>query len=621
VEKAESPSSIETLEQKFKGVDPWNQVGFTRTLGGFFYRYMLFLIEIIIGALMAGFLLQTFYPWPEAEGYRNIVGQLFVLLFTVFDVGTAYGIERFIAEWRIKNPRRMLFYLQFFIWYQMITGLVQTTTISLWAVYFVPSGNLAHLTWVILIVSTTQYPGMLGFFSASLKGLQRFDRFQILQFLHGQFFQMATNILFILVGRYLGAMNIAVGELMGLTLGATIGSYVDDVFAMFLGAHYFRKAVRDIMPDLKIRDCFRHDFDRAIAKECLWFGLQVSAGPLFGVVVGQIISWYWILMVPQYSTWILLSGVAAGIAQAVQWGTGLELVPAISESFLNGKKKLAQFYIAQSWRWNFFLAIPLLMMLTSYMPLILTVALRFGGAEVYILAVPFLAPWIIMKLLEPISGFADQVIVGASRPRFITIIRILEEAGKLFFMTLWIPWLRVTDAGFTAVVWLMPLGTFIPTLLKTIACWAYIHRRIVNVRFPFGQAIVAPVFGSSLIWLASWLYISFAYPAIDAAVGLIPAVLITVIWMLVGSFAIYFFSYGFFGGFDDFGLKTMYDAVKISGPSRPLMNFLTLFLKAGIKISPLHNKFPIPAGDAHREALELMEIRSRNEETTKKASQ
>ncbi|MBN2152537.1 MAG: hypothetical protein JW839_13880 [Candidatus Lokiarchaeota archaeon] len=44
MEKVETQPDIDALERKYKGIDPWNQVGFTRTLGGFFYRYVLFLV-------------------------------------------------------------------------------------------------------------------------------------------------------------------------------------------------------------------------------------------------------------------------------------------------------------------------------------------------------------------------------------------------------------------------------------------------------------------------------------------------------------------------------------------------------------------------------------------------
>ncbi len=602
-----TPSDVDALERKFAGVDPWEKIGFSRTLGGFFYQYVLFLVGMLLSALLFGYLLQLFYPWPEAEGYRNIVGQLFGFLFTIFDVGTAYGIERFIAEWRIKNPRKMLHYIQFFIWYQMITGLIQVTIMSVYALFFASDSARAYSIWLMLVLSTTQYPGMLGYFRSALKGLQKFNKEQVLRFISDYMFQQVTNIGFIVLGRIYGSSHPEIGELMGLAIGATIGSYIDDFFAMWLGAHYFKQATKDF--GFTIRDCFRHEFDRKLAKECLIFGLQVSAGGLVGVGVGWVINLYWIELVPQYSTWIQLSGVAAGIANVVQWGTGIEMVPAISESFLNGKTELAQFYTAQSWKWNFFLAFPLTVMLAAYLPIVLTVALSFTGTESYLLAVDFLLPMIIMKFLEPISRFADMIITGASRPKFFAYIRVLEEIGKLIVMSLIIPVWHWTEGGFSVIVWVLPMGTFLPTLLKTIACWMYIHKKIFAIKFPYGQALIAPGLASGIIIGISFLYRGLVWPTLADAIGIIGAALVTVLWMLVGTFAIYMFFYAFFGGFDDMSLRIFKEAVEISGPSKPLMKFLLFFVKLGVKVSPLHNKFPIPSEMARQQALELMVIR------------
>ncbi|MFX0103802.1 MAG: hypothetical protein ACFFCS_29840, partial [Candidatus Hodarchaeota archaeon] len=123
----------------------------------------------------------------------------------------------------------------------------------------------------------------------------------------------------------------------------------------------------------------------------------------------------------------------------------------------------------------------------------------------------------------------------------------------------------------------------------------------------------APILASLSIYFISYLFSNVVWSPLLAAVGLIPAALITVLWMLVGTLGIYMFFYGFFGGFDDFGMKVMDQATEISGPSKPLIKFLRAFLKMGIRISPLHNKFPIPSEDAERESLELMVLRERNE--------
>ena len=94
VEKA----SIESLEEQYMKKDPWEKVGFARPLAGFFYGYSLSIITLVISIVMVGFVIGFLYPFPESEGYRNVVTMMFSFMFQIFDIGTAYGIERFVAK-------------------------------------------------------------------------------------------------------------------------------------------------------------------------------------------------------------------------------------------------------------------------------------------------------------------------------------------------------------------------------------------------------------------------------------------------------------------------------------------------------------------------------------------
>ncbi|MHA1730735.1 MAG: hypothetical protein ACTSU5_02275 [Promethearchaeota archaeon] len=596
---------VDSVEDRFKGIDPWEKIGFIRPLGGFFYNYMLSLATLVIGFIMVGYLLGLFYPYPEAEGYRSVIGTIFALLFQIFDIGTAYGIERFIAEWRVKNPKKMLHYIQFFVWYQMFTGLIQTTAIAVWALVYIPQTNLAYGTWLFLLISTTQYPGMLGYFKAALKGFQHLHKTALLDFIGGQVFQNATNVIFILLGRYYGAKNPAVGELMGLAMGAAIGSYVDDFFSMWLSMHYFRKAVEPF--GFNVRDCFGHDFDRALVKQCLSFGAQVSAGPLWGTFVGWVINLYWIYLVPQWTTWIQLSSVASGLASIVTFGSGIQLTSATSESFLNGKKMLAQFYIAQTWKYYTMFAFPILVVIGVFLPVILEVMLSIQGAGNYLLALPFLIPWIVRHMQQPPTSTADMILVGASKPGVLSVIRFVEETLKLLLMTTFIVWLELPNRyGFAAIVWLVPCGIYPAILFKTIYLWFYIHRNIVPVHIPVWQTFVAPTLASACMIGVSYLYLGLAWLPLSAAMGVVAAGGFSIVFALTVLLGIYFFFYSFFGGWDEFGLRTFRQAKEMSGPSKPLIGLIGAFLEAGVRISPLHDKYPIPSEDARREALELM---------------
>ncbi|MBN2152990.1 MAG: hypothetical protein JW839_16175, partial [Candidatus Lokiarchaeota archaeon] len=511
---------IAALEAKYEGKDPWEKVGFARPLGGFFYGYSLSIVTLVIGIIMAGFIISWLYPWPEAEGYRSVVTMMFSFMFQIFDIGTAYGIERFVAEYRIKDPKKMVGYIQFFIWYQMFTGLVQVTILAFLALYFFPVTNLSYAIWIILIYSTIQYPSMLGMFKAVLDGLQHFNKTQVLGFIGGQGFQMLTNVAFILVGRWIGSMNPAYGELMGLTIGATIGAYIDDFMTFWLSSWYFSKAMQKF--GFTARGCFGHEFDRKMAKECIVFGIQVEIGPLVGTFVGWMTSLYWITFVPQFTTWNTLSGVAAGLAGIINTGYGINLTSAISESFLNGKKNLARFYMSQSIKYSGMFAPTFFVVIAIFLPIIIQVVLRIQGAENYVLAVPFIFPWVLRRVQEPYGWLADNIMVGSSHPTALSIIRTLEELGKLLFMTLFIVWLQLPQRyGLAAIVWILPCGILPAIILKTFASWTFIQKRVVNVRFKeyAWQAWGASGLTAGVIAGICWLYLVLAWDPLAAAVG------------------------------------------------------------------------------------------------------
>ena len=93
-------------------------------------------------------------------------------------------------------------------------------------------------------------------------------------FLQGIVLENTTKIACILLGRYIGGQNPAVGELMGATIGSVVGAYVDDFLAAAIGALWVRPYLKEIDPEWGIRDMFRVEFDQDLAKECLWFGIR-----------------------------------------------------------------------------------------------------------------------------------------------------------------------------------------------------------------------------------------------------------------------------------------------------------------------------------------------------------
>ena len=278
----------------------WDEIGFHRPLGGFWFKLVFALLTIIFGLGVLGFYFQYLYPYPESAGYRSIVGGTFALFFKIFDLGTNMTMDRYIAEAAIKDQSKMVKYIQYFIWYQMMTGLIQTTSIAIYAFVWVPRTELAYAVWIMLLQSITQYPGFLGVFRGAMGALQQFNKVEVFNFISGELFQRLTEIGFVLLGRYWGMQNPQIGEIMGIAIGSVIGLYVDDFIATAMSAWYFSKVMKD--KGISARRCFRIEFDWELAKEALVFGIKTGIPGIIGLASSLIQLRIWILFVPQYAT-------------------------------------------------------------------------------------------------------------------------------------------------------------------------------------------------------------------------------------------------------------------------------------------------------------------------------
>ena len=74
----------------------------------------------------------------------------------VFDVGTSFALAKYFAQYRVKNPDKSIHYIQIFIWWQILTGMVQIILIALIGAIIFPQTNLAHMTWIFISYSIAQ---------------------------------------------------------------------------------------------------------------------------------------------------------------------------------------------------------------------------------------------------------------------------------------------------------------------------------------------------------------------------------------------------------------------------------------------------------------------------------
>jgi hypothetical protein len=602
-----------TDDERFNSVkfNHWEDIGFQRPLGNFLYGYMIVIATAIIGIVLVSFVYQFLWPYPQIQGYNGIAGGVFAIVYQLFDVGTAFGIVRFIAEWRVKDPKRMLQYVRFYIWYQMFTGIVQILIISVIILNVFRFNQFAYLTWIFLIILQKQWPAMLGMFKSVLEGLQLYNKTQILGLVSGQVFQNLTNIIFIIIGRYLGSINPALGELMGMVLGAAIGAYVDDFFAMWLSVYYFNKAMKPF--GVTARDCMRADFSKDIVKECLWFGLQVSIVPLINTATSTTMLLMYLERMPQYSTWIVLAGLASGVSGIVDAGS-FNLTAAIAESFMNGKKELAKFYVETTFKWNGFLMCFLTLTLISVMPMLMTEIIKLPGLENYLMAVPFLVPSLVHKLFMPWIGIPDTVLIGTMHISFYTINRVIEEVNQVFFVWLYLYVFNLNlTFGIGGIVYILAFEHFWPRIIKMIACFAFIQKRVMKLKINWMQTFVIPLVSSIPVLAAGFLYYAFAFQPLKGLFGFLdeyavlgPAAIFVLIGLLVFPLFVFLPLTGYLGGWDDFGLLTFRKAVDLSGPTKPVAMLMFKFIMFGARRSKYHNRFKSDWSGAAKEIEELM---------------
>ena len=343
-------TDMEKLESEGNKDFLWRKVGFHRPLASFWWNYSLILVLALPGLLIIGVVIPQFIlPFPSALGFSSLTTQFFGLFFTIMDAATAPAVERYVAEYSVKDPKRAVKYIQFFIWFQMFTGLIQVTGVAIYAIYFMPR-NLEYAIWFFLIYSTTQYPGWLASFNGALIGFQQFDKSNKVTIMQSVLIQSATQIGFILMGRFIGSQFPGIGELMGATYGYILGTYLDDFIAMVIAGYFFSKVLKPF--GIPLRESFKPMFGLSIAKECLVFGGKLVLAHVISTAVNFLVLLMIIEWLPNYAIISGLYSIADGIARVIS--VSFTITPAISEAYNNGKKELTRFIIESQWK-NWFL--------------------------------------------------------------------------------------------------------------------------------------------------------------------------------------------------------------------------------------------------------------------------
>ncbi|MHA1791210.1 MAG: hypothetical protein ACTSVI_01115, partial [Promethearchaeota archaeon] len=521
---------------------------------------------------------------------------------------------RFIAEYRIKDINRMIQYIGFFIKYQMITGLIQITLLSYLTFYFIESSNYAYLTWMLLLILQKQWPGMLGIFKTILSGMQHHAKVEVFNFLQGLVVERITLIVFVLFGRWLGEKNPALGMIMGICIFTQIGNYIDDVIFGFISGYYVNKILKSYM-NLSIADVFKVKIKKPVLKEMLFYGIQGSLMPILGSSVSTLTLLVYTQNISGYASWSALISIGGMFSSVIGQIGDFALSTTIAESYSNGKKKLAEFYVSYSIRWRYLFYILVGITLFSIIPYFIAIIYHFSGLTYYRGATIFFIPLLIKKLFDPLLQLPDPIMTGALHITQYNIIRAVEEVMKIFFLFFFVFTLKVQETwGISGLLFLIGFQHFIPYIIKTIICYVYVNKKIIKIKIYWKPTFIGPVLSSLpvLIITQSWYYLGF-FQVVEA-IGVDFTIVISMIILTLLLLFIYFPLNILIGGWDDYMLYVFSKAVKLSGPSKPVFKVILSIMKGmkkhATKIGMWNRKgWTIPYQEAHDEIRQLMLIK------------
>ncbi|MHA2000338.1 MAG: hypothetical protein ACTSU9_19690 [Promethearchaeota archaeon] len=586
----------------------WKKVGFHKAIGGWWYGLIFLFVNLFTGIFLTSAVISFFYQFPSSTAYVSTVGTLFGLLFFAFDIGTAGIMGRFIPESRISDPKRMLYYIRYFIWYQMITGLIQMTIIAVYCLFFATKSDLAYLVWVMLLTSTKQYPGMLSVFQNLLDSFQYFGRTQIVNFTQGEIIQRLTELLFVWGGMVIGQNNPQIGMLLGIALGQSIGKYIDDFVGMALGAYYFRDVAK--REGFKMRDCFIPKIPWPVVKPVLIFAIKTSLPGLTSNIVSLYVFNLYLINVPQWIIFSAFAGMAGGIVSDMNYAN-LGVGALYNESYMNGKKILAQTILKKTFRFSahvlgFFFAV------FGVAYLILPDAFAAFRLVNYYPCLIYIIPSLIRNALNIILSQSGIILYATNKANLILIYAYVGQVSTAIFHTLLVVVFKVQNMAGGIFFLLMFAGSLLGWIFS-FSQYIYIHYRIFKIKVALWQTLMAPILSSlTCMGIAFLTYFSLYIPIKNQA-GFFMAVIPFIIIMITMALFLYFPLTVFYGGWDDSSLFEFQKVVKISGPSKFMVGPLFKILKKTSKRSPFHNRFPLDEKAALHETreLEIMKKKSR----------
>lgn len=561
----------------------WMRVGFHRPLAGLLFQlgsWVILFFPIII--YRTHVLPDTLIPWPQTLDFWKQVTQWANVLWIVFDLSLGVTAMRFFALHRLQTPEEGFKYLQFYIWWQLLSGAIQLALTALLSVSVLPGTNLAHLSFYLMARMLIQFPGFLHVFRYLFLARHRFDYAQLLSILSTGLTILLQAGAAWLTGRW-AAQWPDIGSDIGSILGLGIGAYLAEWLVFATGLFLYKAQGHSL------RRLFTPAFDREVVGRALGFGARLTIGaaavPLGYILQIQLMSQGESLQLDWQLVFQFLIAyeiLAHGLYDA--------LIPAMTVAHTQRYGTLMRYYASQGIRYGLSISLFLLAVLAGLTDRFIAGILDRAGGPWEVL----LAPLLIWGALQWLPWSAEQGLIALGRPALSSWLKVGEVALQLGGIVLLMPRLGL---------WGLSVAYLGALLLRGLVGWIIAPRLGLRVHVSFWQSVIAPS-GAALI----------LYNVIRLAGDLVwtPEPVPTLIFamsMLLVAIPGYGFLTAFLGGWDDGGIAELKRAMRLSGLGLPVSWLLYRSIRAGATISPLHGRFPVELRDLAEEEAEALTFR------------
>lgn len=563
----------------------WASIGFARPLAGFLTLVASLALLFVPFYWLTNIVVPNdVQPFPQARGMWDFAWEALQMAWFLFDAGTFVAFVKYFAEYRVKDPKEAVRSAQFFVWWQILTGLVQVTLACVAAIVILPNTRYGYTSNFVILVALGQYPGFFGVVTFFFQAYQRFDYNIALDLLSDWVLRFVLLIPFVLLFRRWGAANPQYGEAFGAAVGIGIGYHVSSLVSFGLGVWLYRRLGLSLLP------LFLAHFDRNTAKRMLWYGLRVVLGKFLYRAAQAIDKVMLSVLLFNYTEWLGLAGQInynLMFLFPVAYRFFETSMAALSESYSSGKRTLTQYYVVRFWQVGSIYAAIGMSLLLALGPLFVHNVMdpQWRRAGDYLLIAGSMG-----ALFAP-AWLSDMLQKGSGRPGLFAAVLGLEQAARIGLFYLLIPSLQF---------WGFYLAIALTLLLKVIGAWIVNHLLILRLRLYFWQMFVAPLLAGLAaygIWRTT-AYVMAPESALATSVLFFSASLL--------GFPLCFFLVGLVGGYDHAFTDEFDQASTMTGPLRPLTRFFYYAARAGWSLSPLHARFPITIQqEAAREAEEL----------------